>query len=117
MSPPALSEITRRALLGGLAGAGLAMPGFSRLRSAFPLVNDVTGMNPVPVARLVRPRNSGEVSRLLGDWQGPVSIGGGCFSMGGQVAEQASLHLDMRGMNRLLSFQPAAKTVRVQTRS
>jgi FAD/FMN-containing dehydrogenase len=72
-------------------------------------------MNPVPVARLVRPRDSGEVSRLLAGWQGPVSIGGGCFSMGGQVAEEASLHLDMRGMNRLLSFQPAAKTVRVQT--
>jgi FAD/FMN-containing dehydrogenase len=115
MSPRALSEVTRRALFAGLAGAGLAMPALSRLRSGLHTINDVTGMNPVAVSRLVRPRDSGEVSRLLAEWQGPVSIGGGCFSMGGQTAEEASLHLDMRGMNRVLSFQPAARTARVQT--
>lgn len=99
---------------GGLAAAGLIISDRSRADPA-PVVNDVTGMNPVRVARLVRPRDGHEISQLLTDWRGPVSVGGGCFSMGGQVAEEASLHLDMRAMNRLLAFDPAAKSLRVQT--
>ena len=32
----------------------------------------------------------------LRDWPGKVAIGGGRFSMGGQVAIAGGLHLDMR---------------------
>jgi FAD/FMN-containing dehydrogenase len=116
MSPPSLT-FSRRTLLAqsGLAAAGFALPGHSRAGATSLIVNDVTGMNPVPVARLMRPSGGQEISRWLADWRGLVSIGGGCFSMGGQVAEEASLHLDMRGMNRVLAFDPAARTVHVQT--
>jgi len=99
----------------GVAAAGLALGGLSQARPHPAIVNDVTGMNPVPVASLIRPRDGRQIGDLLADWQGPVSIGGGCFSMGGQVAEEASLHLDMRGMNRVVAFNPDAKTLRVQT--
>ena len=32
---------------------------------------------------------------------GPVSIGGGRFSMGGQTATEGALHVDMRRYNRI----------------
>jgi FAD/FMN-containing dehydrogenase len=78
------------------------------------LVNDVTGLNPVPVWAVVTPRSTQEVSDALKRSDGPVSIGGGRYSMGGQVASPMSLHLDMRQMNQVLAFSPADKTIRVQ---
>ena len=46
---------------------------------------------------------------------GPVSIGGGHFSMGGQTASPGSLHLDMRTHEPASSeFSPQRQTIRVQ---
>lgn len=78
------------------------------------IVNDVTGLNPVPVWAIVTPRSTQEVVDALQRSAGPVSIGGGRFSMGGQTASPGSLHLDMRQMNQVLAFSPADKTLRVQ---
>jgi FAD/FMN-containing dehydrogenase/uncharacterized membrane protein YhaH (DUF805 family)/SAM-dependent methyltransferase len=78
------------------------------------LVNDVTGLNPTEVAKVVRPTSVAEIQRALAESTGPVSIGGGRFSMGGQVASSGSLHLDMRGLNRVLSFSPTERWIRVQ---
>ena len=55
-----------------------------------------------------------EVSAAVGEWPGPISVGGGRFSMGGQIAYPESLHLDMRQMNRVISLDPERRTVRVQ---
>jgi len=78
------------------------------------LVNDVSGLNPVPVWAVVTPHNTDEVVEALRRSDGPVSIGGGRYSMGGQVASPMSLHLDMRQMNQVLGFSPSDKTIRVQ---
>jgi len=78
------------------------------------IVNDVTGLNPVPVWAVVTPRTGDEVVDALRRSDGPVSIGGGRYSMGGQIASPMSLHLDMRQMNQVLAFSPADKTIRVQ---
>ena len=78
------------------------------------IVNDVTGLNPVPVWAVVTPRTEQEVVEALQRTEGPVSVGGGRFSMGGQTASPGSLHLDMRQMNQVLAFSPAEKTIRVQ---
>jgi FAD/FMN-containing dehydrogenase len=78
------------------------------------IVNDVTRLNPVPVWAVVTPRSTQEVCEALQRSDGPVSIGGGRFSMGGQVASPMSLHLDMRQMNQVVAFSPADKTIRVQ---
>ncbi len=78
------------------------------------IVNDVTGLNPVPVWAVVTPRSTEEVVDALRRSDGPVSVGGGRFSMGGQVASPMSLHLDMRQMNQVLAFVPASRTIRVQ---
>jgi FAD/FMN-containing dehydrogenase len=79
-----------------------------------PVVNDVTGLNPVPVWAVVAPTSIQEVQDAIRRTTGPISIGGGRFSMGGQVANPGSLHLDMRRMNRILHFSPVDKRVRVQ---
>src|SRR5688572_32679577 len=78
------------------------------------IVNDVTRINPVRVMAIVAPSSVEEVQEALRRTTGPVSIGGGRFSMGGQTASPGSLHFDMRTMNRIVSFSPSEKTIRVQ---
>lgn len=78
------------------------------------IVNDVTGLNPVAVWAVATPRTQQEVVDALRRTDGPVSVGGGRFSMGGQTASPGSLHLDMRQMNQVLAFSPTEKTIRVQ---
>lgn len=77
-------------------------------------VNDVTQLNPVSVWAIATPTTIAEVQEALRRANGPVSVGGGHFSMGGQTASPGSLHLDMRRMNRLLSFSPIERVVHVQ---
>lgn len=78
------------------------------------IVNDVTGLNPVPVWAISRPSDVASVVEAIRRADGPVSIGGGHFSMGGQTASAGSLHLDLRSLNQILSFSPLEKTIRVQ---
>ena len=78
------------------------------------IVNDVTSLNPVRVMAIVAPTSVEDVQDALRRTSGPVSIGGGRFSMGGQTASPGSLHFDMRSMNRIVSFSPEERTIRVQ---
>ena len=70
------------------------------------IVNDVTHLNPVRVMAIVAPTCMEEVQEAMRRTTGPVSIGGGRFSMGGQTASPGSLHFDMRTMNRVVWFSP-----------
>ncbi|MFT3799654.1 MAG: FAD-binding oxidoreductase [Burkholderiaceae bacterium] len=79
-----------------------------------PLVNDVTGQHPVPVWAVVAPKTIEEIADALARTDGPVSIGAGRYSMGGQTACFGSLHLDMRAFNKVISFSPQRMTLRVQ---
>ena len=87
-----------------------ALPAWARRRS----IVDYSGLDAVTVADERRPRSTAEVSAAVGAWPGAISVGGGRFSMGGQIAYPESLHLDMRRMNRVLSLDPERRTVRVQ---
>jgi len=78
------------------------------------IINDVTGLNPIPVWAVVAPTTVEEVRDAVRRTTGTVSIGGGRFSMGGQTASPASLHLDMRRLNQVVNFSPLARTIRVQ---
>jgi FAD/FMN-containing dehydrogenase/uncharacterized membrane protein YhaH (DUF805 family) len=78
------------------------------------LVNDITGLNPVEVAKTIRPTSVEEIRKALAESTGPVSIGGGRFSMGGQIASPGSLHIDMRSLNQVLCFSPTERRIRVQ---
>ncbi|WP_047258386.1 FAD-binding protein [Chromobacterium subtsugae] len=78
------------------------------------IVNDVTRLNPVRVMAIIAPESVADVQQALRRTNGPVSIGGGRYSMGGQSASPGSLHFDMRSLNRILSFSPHEQTIRVQ---
>jgi FAD/FMN-containing dehydrogenase/SAM-dependent methyltransferase len=82
--------------------------------SSHHIINDVTQLNPVRVMAIVAPSSIDDVQEALRRTSGPVSIGGGRFSMGGQTASEGSLHFDMRSMNRIVAFSPTDKTIRVQ---
>jgi FAD/FMN-containing dehydrogenase len=77
-------------------------------------VNDITQLNPIQVGRVETPRSVAEIARLLRATTGPVSIGGARCSMGGQIADEGSLHLDMRQMNKVVSLAPEQRLITVQ---
>lgn len=79
-----------------------------------PTVNDVTALNPVAVARIIAPTTTEEIVATVRAHPGPVSIGGARHSMGGQIATEGALHLDLRQFNRILEFSPARRTITVQ---
>lgn len=81
---------------------------------AIPTVVDVTRLYPVEVQGVVHPRSTADVQRLVRETPGPLCVGGGRFSMGGQTAAEDCTQIDMRGMHRLLALDEAEKTVRVE---
>jgi FAD/FMN-containing dehydrogenase len=105
----------RRFLVQALGAAGycsvsMALPACA----ADIMVANVTGLYSVSVARTAQPASTSEVANLVRAWPGRIAAGGGRYSMGGQVALQGGLHLDMRTMNRLVWFRPEEAVVRVQ---
>ena len=113
-----LPDPARRRLLQTVAtGAALSAlrPWSAWSTSSAVLINDVTGLNPTWVDQQRAPRTAGDVCQAIVQWPGPISIGGARYSMGGQIAAEHSLHLDMRQFNRVVRYDAAAKVVRVQT--
>lgn len=120
-----ISRIKTAAKVAGLAAAavlvlsagsalwGLAQTTVERPAGA-PVVNDVTQLNPVPVAKVITPTTTEEIIHAVKTHKGPVSIGGGRYSMGGQTATEQALQIDMRQFNRILDFNKTDKTITVQ---
>jgi FAD/FMN-containing dehydrogenase len=77
-------------------------------------VNDITGLNPIEVARVVRPNSVKELAALIQATKGPISVAGGRYSMGGQTAFPGSLNIDMSGLNQVVAFNPSEKEITVQ---
>lgn len=84
------------------------------LKTGERIVNDVTQLNPVLVAKVKTPVTIGELQHIISHADRPVSIGGGRFSMGGQTASHSSIHIDMRKLNRVLEFSSTDKTIKVE---
>ncbi|WP_281615263.1 FAD-binding protein [Flammeovirga sp. SubArs3] len=78
-------------------------------------VNDITQINPIQVGSVVQPHTNEEISQAILTTTGPISIGGGRYSMGGQIGFQNSLHFDMRQFNKVLRLDKEKKQVTVQT--
>lgn len=78
-------------------------------------VNNVSQINSVRVAKEISPRYVTEIVTTITNTSGPISIGGGRYSQGGQIAYPDSLHIDMRKFNKVLAFDKTKKTITVQT--
>lgn len=73
-------------------------------------VNDVTGLNPIQVERVLAPTELQQIVSAVKHHNGPISIGGGRFSMGDGV-----LQLDMRDFDEVLQLSTERREIRVQS--
>lgn len=78
------------------------------------VINDVSRLYPVKVDDVFAPGSVEQLQAMVQSSDKPISIGGGRFSMGGHTAETGTLHIDMRGLNRVLEVDADARTVRVE---
>jgi FAD/FMN-containing dehydrogenase/uncharacterized membrane protein YhaH (DUF805 family) len=78
------------------------------------IVNDVTQLNPILVAKVEAPKTIDELQSIIKNTHSPISIGGGRFSMGGQTASSYSTHIDMRMLNSVIDFSAEKKIIKVQ---
>src|SRR5437867_1056162 len=78
-------------------------------------VNDVTQLNPITVDKIAVPKTVDEIRQLVRAHRSlPISIGGARHSMGGQIATEGALFIDMREMNRIVAFSPDKRTITVE---
>ncbi len=92
---------------------GVIRPPIQRPASPL-LVNDVTQLNPIAVGRVVTPATTEEIITAVQHSPGPISVGGARHSMGGQIATEGALYIDMRSFDRIVDFSPLRKTITVQ---
>lgn len=105
----------RKLLSHSLAYAGVLTLAPAVVLSATNLiVTNVTGLYSVPVSRIVAPTTVQAITDAVRSWGGKVAVGGGRYSMGGQIAIRGGLHLDMRRLNQMVWLRAEDKTVRVQ---
>lgn len=78
-------------------------------------VSDVTGLYSTKVDAVFTPGSVEHLQSFLQQTTTPISIGGGRFSMGGQVAAVGSVHIDMRGLNSVIELNADEKVIRVQS--
>lgn len=78
------------------------------------IVNDVTRLNPVEVDEVYVPGTVEQLQSILRNTDKPVSIGGGRFSMGGQTAEAGTLHIDVRGLDKIIALDVENRTITVE---
>ncbi|WP_434145673.1 GNAT family N-acetyltransferase [Photobacterium leiognathi] len=96
-----------RYILGDKAHAG-HQPNYTNV------IKEVSRLYPIAVDEVYIPGTIEQLQTMLNTTTKPISIGGGRYSMGGQIAHEGSLHIDMRGLNRILDLNVEAKTIRVQ---
>jgi FAD/FMN-containing dehydrogenase len=82
--------------------------------AAPPVVNDVTQLNPIPVSAVIAPTRIAQIGEAVRSHGGPISVGGGRYSMGGQTATPNGLQIDMRRFDRVVAFDSVGKTITVQ---
>ena len=63
---------------------------------ASPVVREVTGLYPIAVGAIATPTTTEAVAEAVRRSTGPITIGGGRYSMGGQTATPGGLQLDLR---------------------
>jgi len=79
------------------------------------VVNDITELNPVPMGRVATPRSVEDIVAAIKSSSGPISIGGGRFSMGGQTAIDNGLQIDMREFDEVVAFDAEKREITVQS--
>lgn len=95
-------------------GRLIALCGALAAASGQVVINDVTQLNPITVDRVVAPATIEQIVAEVKAHPGPISIGGGRYSMGGQTATQGALQIDMRQFDKVIGLDKAKKEITVQ---
>lgn len=85
-----------------------------RAEPATNLVNDVTGLNPKTPWAIARPTTQDELALAVARANGPLTVAGGRYSMGGQTAQNDALMVDLTGLDKVVALFPERRVVRVQ---
>jgi FAD/FMN-containing dehydrogenase len=102
-----------KTVFAGLAWFCLVAPPFAA-QAGPQIINDVSQLNPIRVADVITPHSIAEIQEAVKSHPGPISIGGAHHSMGGQIATEDALFLDMRQFNRVIRFDTDEKTITVE---
>ena len=78
------------------------------------VIKEVTGLYAIPVDEVYAPGTVEQLQNILKTSDMPISIGGGRYSMGGQTAYPGTMHIDMRGLNKIIEFDPEGRVIHVQ---
>jgi len=78
------------------------------------VVDDISQLNPITVDSVLVPTTVDEIATAVARNDGPIAIGGGRHSMGGQIATDGAFFIDMRRFDKVLEVDRQARTVRVQ---
>lgn len=78
------------------------------------VIHNITKLYSVKVTTIIKPTSLDDIRKAILSSTLPISIGGGYFSMGGQVAYEDSLHIDMRAMNKIIAYHPEEHWITVQ---
>ena len=78
-------------------------------------IDEVTRLFPVTMARVVTPRTLEDIVAAVKATPGPISIGGGRYSMGGQTATPDGTQLDMRDFHGVVALDTVTRTVTVKS--
>lgn len=92
----------------------IAVNNYERPTSAT-VISDLSRLNHIQVDEVYAPGSVDQLRAIVKMSDKPISIGGGRYSMGGQTAQPGTLHIDMRGMNRILELDLDARTICVQS--
>lgn len=112
----ALLSLAGAALVSALIGlaALVAWLETSPVRAPEREVRDVTELVRIQTERVVVPETIAELQALLRAHRGPISLGGGRYSMGGQIGTDQALFVDLRALNRIVSFDPERRLITVE---
>jgi FAD/FMN-containing dehydrogenase len=77
-------------------------------------ITDVSRLAIIPVKQIYTPKTIDQVRSIIEGARFPVSIAGGRFSQGGQIATRNGIVIDTFNLNRIVSLDVAAKRIIVQ---
>jgi FAD/FMN-containing dehydrogenase/SAM-dependent methyltransferase len=78
------------------------------------ILNDYSRSNRYAIRSFETPKTEADFIRIIKNSAGPISVLGGGFSMGGQIANKGGVIVDTSQYNSILAVDKSAKTVRVQ---
>ena len=79
------------------------------------VITDVSNTSVIPVSAIKKPKSIEELINIVITAKTPISVAGGRFSQGGQIAYRHGLVVDITDLKAIKHFDAHAKTIIVQT--